>query len=106
MKEEVEKYFPTKKILDYLNKTHIVLIHKIQGPETIGNYRPISLCNSIYKVISKVLVNQIRPHMDSLISPYQAAFIPGRQGADNAIIVKELIHTIGRTKGSKGTMAI
>ena len=106
VREEVENVFLTRKVLDYLNKTHIVLIPKIQGPETIGNYRPISLCNSIYKVISKVLVAQIRSHLDSLISPYQAAFIPGRRGADNVIIVQELIHTIVRTRGSKGTMAI
>ena len=106
VREEVENVFLTRKVLDYLNKTHIVLIPKIQGPETIGNYRPISLCNSIYKVISKVLVARIRSHLDSFISPYQAAFIPGRRGADNVIIVQELIHTIVRTRGSKGTMAI
>lgn len=106
VREEVEKAFHTKKIPDYLNKTHIVLIPKIQGPEKIGNYRPINLCNSIYKVISKVLVNRIITHLDSLISPYQAAFIPRRRGVDNTIIVQELIHTIGSTKGSKGTMAI
>ena len=56
VRDEVENAFLTKKIPEYLNKTHIVLIPKIQGPETIGNYRPISLCNPIYKVISKVLV--------------------------------------------------
>ena len=56
VRDEVENAFLTKKIPEYLNKTHIVLIPKIQGPETISNYRPISLCNSIYKVISKVLV--------------------------------------------------
>ena len=70
VREEVENVFLTRKVPDYLNKTHIVLIPKIQGPETIGNYRPISLCNSIYKVISKVLVTRIRSHLDSLISPY------------------------------------
>ena len=70
VREEVENVFLTRKVPDYLNKTHIVLIPKIQGPETIGNYRPISLCNSIYKVISKVLVARIRSHLDSLISPY------------------------------------
>ena len=86
VREEVEKVFLTKKVPGYLNKTHIVLIPKIQGPETIGNYKPISLCNSIYKVISTVLVTRIRPYPESLISPYQAAFILRRRGADNAII--------------------
>ena len=83
VREEFENVFLTRKVPEYLNKTHIVLIPKIQGPNSIRNYRPISLCNSVYKII----VTQLRPHLDSLISPYQAAFVPGRRRADNAIIV-------------------
>ena len=106
MRKEVEKVFIERKVPEYLNITHIVLIPKIQGPETIGNYIPISLCNSVYKIITKILVARIRPHLDKLISLYQTAFIPGRIGVDNAIIVQELIHTIGRAKGNRGIMAI
>ena len=102
MREEVERVFIERKIPEYLNKTHIVLIPKIRGPETIGNYRPINLCNLVYKII----VARIKLHLDTLVSPYQTAFIPGRRGVDNAIIVQELIHTIGRAKGIKGSMAI
>ena len=102
MREEVERVFIERKIPEYLNKTHIVLISKIRGPETIGNYRPINLCNSVYKII----VARIRLHLDTLVSPYQTAFIPGRRGVDNSIIVQELIHTIGRAKGIKGSMTI
>ena len=102
MREEVERVFIERKIPEYLNKTHIVLISKIRGPETIGNYRPINLCNSVYKII----VARIRLHLDTLVSPYQTAFIPGRRGVDSAIIVQELIHTIGRAKGIKGSMTI
>ena len=106
VRKKVEKVFIEKTVPEYLNNTHIVLTPKIQGPETIGNYKPISLCNSVYKIITKILVARIRPHLDKLVSPYQTAFVPGKRGVDNAIIVQELIHTIGRTKGSKGTMAI
>ena len=106
VRKEVEKVFIERKVPKYLNNTHIVLIPKIQGPKTIGNYKPISLCKSVYKIITKILVAKIRPHLDKLVSPCQTTFIPGRRGVDNAIIVQELIHTIGRTKGSKGTLAI
>ena len=104
--KEVMKVFLDRKVPDYLNKTLIVLIPKVQGPESIGNYRPISLCNSIYKIISKVIVNRLRPLLDNIVSPFQSAFIPGRRGTDNVIIVQELVHTIGRAKGRKGYMAI
>ena len=106
VRKEVEKAFVERKVPEYLNKTHIVLIPKIQGPETIGNYRPISLCNLVYKIITKIIVARIRPHLDTLGSPYQAAFVPGRRGVDNAIIVQELIHTIKRAKRKYGVMAI
>ena len=90
VKEEVMRAFTERKVPDYLNKTLIVLIPKIQGPETIGNYRPISLCNTIYKIISKIIVARIRPHLEQLVSPYQTAFVPGRRGADNVIIVSRV----------------
>ena len=106
VRKEVEKVFIERKVLEYLNNTHIVLIPKIQGSEIIGNYRPISLCNSVYKIITKIIVARIRPHLDTLVSPHQTAFILGRKGVDNAIIVQELIHTIGRAKGNRGFMAI
>lgn len=44
--------------------------------------------------------------MDKLVSPYQTTFVLGKRGVDNAIIVQELIHTIGRAKGNRGIMAI
>ena len=104
--EEVMKAFEKKRVSQYLNETHIVLIPKIQGPEVLGNYRLISLCNTVYKIITKVIMARLRPHLKKLVSPYQAAFVPGRRGVDNTIIIQELIHSIGRVKGKKGYMAI
>ena len=104
--KEVIKVFLDRKVPDYLNKTLTVLIPKVQGPEYIGNYRPISLCNSVYKNISKVIVNRLRPLLENIVSPFQSAFILGKRGTDNVIIVQELVHTIGHAKGRKGYMAI
>ena len=44
--------------------------------------------------------------LDKLVSPVQSAFVPGRKGTDNAIIVQEIIHTISKKKGRVGYMAI
>ncbi|GAA0146857.1 hypothetical protein LIER_36395 [Lithospermum erythrorhizon] len=64
-------------ILKEINNTFITLIPKIKSHSTIGDYRPISLCNVIYKIASKVLVNGLKPHMNSLISRYQNGFLHG-----------------------------
>ena len=104
--EEVHSIFREKKVPEYLNRTNIVLIPKTQGPESIDSYCPISLYNSVYKIVSKILVGRIRPLLDQLISPCQVAFVPGRRGVDNAIVVQEIIHTMGRAKGKVGFMAL
>lgn len=80
VREEVKYVFRNRNIPEYLNKNSIVLIPKIQGLESISNYKPISLCNSVYKIISKIIVGRIRPFLDQLISPCQAMFVPGKRG--------------------------
>ena len=67
--EEVGKIFAERKMPEYLNRTHIALIPKVQGPETLGNYCPISLSNIVYKVVTKIIVARLRPFLDNLISP-------------------------------------
>lgn len=104
--KEVKQMFMDSKVPEVLNKTNIALIPKIAGPETLGNYRPISLCNTVYKLITRIIVTRLRPHLNKLVSPMQLAFIPGRKGVDNVVVVQELIHTISRKKGKGGYMII
>ena len=59
VRDEVHAIFRDRKTPDYLNRTNIVLIPKTQGPEAIGNYRLISLCNVVYKIVSKIIVGRI-----------------------------------------------
>ena len=106
VKEEIMNVFLCRKIPDYLNGTNIVLIPKVQSSESISSYRPISLCNSVYKIITKIIVGRLIPYLDKLISPRQAAFVTGRRGVDNTIIVQELIHTMCKTKGRGGYMTL
>ena len=90
----VKLFFEEGKLPEGVNDTAIVLIPKVQFPETLKEYRPISLCNVIYKVVSKCLVNRLRPLLDELIAANQSAFIPGRLITDNALIAFECIHAI------------
>ena len=58
--EEIKGIFMHGAVPSYLNETLISLILKCQNLESLSNYRPISLCNFIYKVISKIIVARIR----------------------------------------------
>jgi hypothetical protein len=77
-----------------VNDTTIVLIPKVDHPETVKEFRPISLCTVIYKVIAKCLVNRLRPILGDIISINQSAFMPGRLITDNALVAFECLHFI------------
>lgn len=86
-----------------VNSSLIVLIPKTQS---FNNFRPISLCNVVYKIISKLLVSKLRPLLHNLISLYQSAFSPGRWIVENQVIVQELLHSFKTRKVKSGLMAI
>jgi hypothetical protein len=90
----VKHFFTTGFMPEGTNDTSIVLIPKIDNPTELKDYRPIGLCNVLYKVVSKCLVNRLRPMLQDIISPTQSAFIPGRLITDNTLMAFECIHSI------------
>ncbi|KAL0290050.1 UNVERIFIED_CONTAM: Retrovirus-related Pol polyprotein from type-2 retrotransposable element R2DM, partial [Sesamum radiatum] len=83
-------FFTTGKLLKQVNATVLTLIPKVRTPHSVADFRPISCCNVIYKVISKILVCRFREILDLLISPSQNAFVPGRMISDNVLLAQEL----------------
>jgi hypothetical protein len=91
----------------HLNMTHIALIPKVKSPTCVTEFRPISLCNVVYKLISKVLANRLKKVVPHIISPSQSAFIPGRLITDNILAAYETLHTMqSRMGGKKSFMAV
>ena len=88
----VAVFFAEGRMPEGVNDTAIVLISKVA--QRLTKYRPISLCNVIYKVVSKCLVNRLRPLLDELVSENQSVFVPGRLIADNVLIAFECLRAI------------
>lgn len=90
-----------------VNETVVTLIPKIPIPESINHLRPISCCNFIYKVISKIVVLRLKGFMNDLISPNQSAFVGGQLIQDNLLIAHEVFHDLkGRGSIGKSSAAI
>lgn len=90
----------------YVNQTDTCLILKVDNLRLILQFRQISLCNTIYKVLSKTVVGRLKHHMDKLISPYQSGFVPGRLIYEKIIIVRKAMRTMERVKGNACVVAI
>ena len=90
-----------------LNSTFIALIPQIKNPTCVTEFRPISLCNVLYKIISKILANRLKVILPYIISPFQSAFILGHLIFDNILAAYETRHTMqSKMKGKKGYMAV
>ncbi|KAL2224371.1 UNVERIFIED_CONTAM: hypothetical protein Sindi_3072200 [Sesamum indicum] len=87
----VLEFFSTGKLLKQVNSTLLALIPKVHTPMTVGDFRPISCCNVLYKIIAKLLVQRLSVVLDKIISPCQGAFIPGRSIGDNILLAQELL---------------
>jgi hypothetical protein len=89
----VRTFFQTGIMPSHINDTHIALIPKKLVPLVPADYRPISLCNVIYKIIAKCIANRLKPHFPDYIHPSQQAFIEGRRISNNIIIAQEITHS-------------
>jgi hypothetical protein len=104
--EAITSFFTRGHILTEINRTFITLIPKSDKAAKVNQFRPISLCNTIYKIISKILAARLKPLLHKVISPWQSAFVPGRVIQDNSIIAHEVLNTMKRKSGFVGLMAL
>ncbi|CAL1388193.1 unnamed protein product [Linum trigynum] len=95
---EIVSFFNTSTMPPNWNETFITLIPKVDAPEFIGQFRPISCCNFRYKVITKILANRLHPLLPNLVNELQATFTGGRLIQDNIVIVHEVLNHFKKNK--------
>lgn len=90
-----------------LNHKFIVLITKNKLLEFVADFHPISICNVLYKIVSKVLVNRLKCLLPNIISPTQSVFVPRRIISNNILVVYEIMHLLNhKTNGQDGYMSL
>ena len=102
----VSSFFRDKRMLRELNHTYITLISKTQDACKFSQFRPISLCNFCYKVITRILVAKLRPILSMLIDPALVTFVPNRNIVENTLLAQEVVHTFSQTKKKQGYLGL
>lgn len=93
-------------LLREMNETYITIIPNTSRPESVAEFRTISLCNTSYKIISKCLVRRLKTIMKEITGDFQNAFIPGRLLSDNCHMAHGMMNSMKRMKKEKRMAAV
>jgi len=93
-------FFHSGRLLKQVNHSIITLVLKLANGSSPSDYRPISCCKVIYKVIAKILAGRLAHALKGIVGPIQNAFLSGRYMSDNINLVQELLRHYGRKRSS------
>ena len=93
--EAVKEFFRSGRLLKQINHAAVVLVPKNANASRVEDFRPISCCNVVYKLISKIIAQRLSPILEDLVDSAQSAFIPNRIMVENIYLVQELLRKYG-----------
>lgn len=99
-----EEFYVGQLDIERLNYTYIVLLLKIAGANRVSKFRPISILNVVYKIITKVFTNRLNGILSQLIDPMQSSFIQGRFIMDGIVVTQELSSGWFKQKRTRGML--
>lgn len=102
----IQRLWAQPQLIQQVNGTDICLIPKVDRPEFISQFCPTSLCNVDYKVLTKIVVQRLKPLMPEIISPYQTGFVPTRSIHENIVITQEMVHSMRNKGGVTGFLQL
>ncbi|XP_042028450.1 uncharacterized protein LOC121775434 [Salvia splendens] len=89
-----------------MNQTIICLIPKSEVSKSLSQFRLISLCNVMYKLVTKTIATRLKKLMSVIVRPTESSFVAERHITDNIVIAQEAIHSMRSMKGKHGVMAL
>ena len=101
----VQEFFYTGVLAPNMNANIIVLIPKISGASSIGDFRPIALANFQFKIVTKIIAERMAIICMQIISPQQRGFVRDRNISECVILASELINLLTK-KQFGGNIAI
>ncbi|XP_049348952.1 uncharacterized protein LOC125813502 [Solanum verrucosum] len=90
----IQAFFCGQMIPKYFSHSCIVLLPKVNNPNKLSEFRPISLSNFTSKIISKLVSSRLGPILPNLVSLNQSGFVKGRSISENIMLAQEIIHQI------------
>lgn len=95
----IKDFFKHGSMLRQLKNTFIVLVPKTDNASSPYKFRPIALTNELYKIITRILVNRLKPIIAKVVGPMQSAFVLSRSISYNILLARDLIHNFHLDQG-------
>lgn len=89
-------FFKSGQLLQQVNVTNITMVPKVDCPKRVGEFRPITCCNVIYKIITKLMTKRKNEVLPFLISESQTTFVQGRSIMTNILVCQDLVHNYNK----------
>ncbi|XP_057453159.1 uncharacterized protein LOC130745025 [Lotus japonicus] len=103
----IQNFFREGDLPTDINETVVALVPKVPGPENVVQFRPISCCNFLLKMVTRIMVIRLKGALNDLITPNQSAFVGGMMIQDNILVAQEVFHGLKkRGKELKDFLAI
>lgn len=102
----IKHLFSSSQISESCKKFLICLVPKVKNPEHLKLFRTISLGNTSYKIVTKIIASRLSSCLQNLINPVKAAFLPGSRAADNIVVVQEALNSDRNSLLKEGCMVI
>jgi len=92
----IRRFLLTWHIPHFMRATKLIVLPKVSNPQKASDFRPISCCNVLYKVVSKLLSSRLKVVLPNLINQCQGAFVQGREIIYNVLICQDLARGYNR----------